>query len=277
VPELPEVETVKRGLSPVFEGKTLVEAKAFRKDIRFPIPENLERALVGKKIRSVKRRAKYILIEIEDGPIIILHLGMSGRIFISPSPPHPRLLKHDHIVFETSSGARVAFNDARRFGFLVFANVSDIEEHKFFKDMGPEPLGNEFSGPVLSARLTGKKSSIKAALLDQKTVAGLGNIYVSEALYRSKISPLRQGGSLTEDEAEELAIEIKSVLGEAIEAGGSSLKDFKDVDGELGYFQHSFKVYGREGEPCPKNKCGGVIKKITQNNRSSFYCPKCQK
>lgn len=277
MPELPEVETVIRGLTPVFEGKTLVGAKAFRKDIRFPIPENLEQALVGKKIRSVKRRAKYILIEIEDGPIIILHLGMSGRIFISPTPPHPPLIKHDHIVFETSSGARVAFNDARRFGFLIFADVSDIETHKFFKDMGPEPLGNEFSGPVLSARLTGKKSPIKAALLDQKTVAGLGNIYVSEALYRSKISPLRQGGSLTEEETEKLAIEIKSVLGEAIEAGGSSLKDFKDVNGELGYFQHSFKVYGREGEPCPKNKCGGVIKKITQSNRSSFYCPKCQK
>ncbi|MGY8985002.1 MAG: bifunctional DNA-formamidopyrimidine glycosylase/DNA-(apurinic or apyrimidinic site) lyase [Sphingomonadales bacterium] len=277
MPELPEVETVRCGLAPRLEGKTLVKAKAFRPDIRFPIPENLESALVGKEVSNVKRRAKYILIEVSNGPTIILHLGMSGRIFITTEKPFPPLLKHDHVMFETKEGSRITFNDPRRFGFLIFSDTGNIDDHKFFKDMGPEPLGNSFSGPILFKRLMGKKSTIKAALLDQRTVAGLGNIYVSEALNRAGVSPLRLAGSLKIREAEGLTKQIKQVLTEALEAGGSSLRDFKAVDGELGYFQHRFKVYGQEGKPCSNLKCKGKILKIVQSNRSSFYCPKCQK
>ena len=277
MPELPEVETVRCGLEPVLEGKTIINAQAFRPDIRFPIPQNLEKALVGKRVLAVKRRAKYILIEVEGGPTIIWHLGMSGKVFISKTPPHGPLLKHDHVMLETNEGARITFNDPRRFGFFIFSDQKNIEDHKFFKTMGPEPLGNNFSGPVLAANLMSKKASIKAALLDQKTVAGLGNIYVSEILYRSGVSPIREAGALSSKMAEKVVIHTRDVLCEALKAGGSSLKDFKSVDGELGYFQHKFKVYGREGVSCPKGECRGKIEKIVQSNRSSFYCPKCQK
>lgn len=277
MPELPEVETVCRGIAPVLEGATLIKVAPRRAGLRVPFPPDLSPALTGKRVKAVWRRAKYALIEMETGSILILHLGMSGRVRIDgPGTSWPELQKHDHFVMETDSGARLVLNDARRFGMVLLTSRDDMDSHPALASLGPEPLGNGFDALTLAAALTGRKSSLKAALLDQSVVAGLGNIYVCEALYLSRLSPTRLAGSLDPDETERLVRSVRHVLVKAIEAGGSSLRDHAQVTGELGYFQHSFCVYGREGESCLQEACKSTIKRIVQAGRSSFYCSHCQ-
>jgi len=275
MPELPEVETVCRGLAKVLEGRTLAEVVQRRKDLRFPLPPRFASRLTGRRVVSLRRRAKYILCDLDDGMSMLIHLGMSGRMFIEGSagrPPDP----HDHVVFRTDRGVVVTFNDARRFGMMDLAQTADIDRHKLLRDLGPEPLGNAFDGALLSSRLAGRKTPIKAALLDQRVVAGLGNIYVSEALYRAGISPRRLARTVAGARAERLAPAIRAVLGDAIAAGGSTLRDYVQANGELGYFQHAFRVYDREGMPCPA--CTGAcrVRRIVQSGRSTYYCPTLQ-
>jgi len=277
MPELPEVETVRRGLLPVLEGATITEAVARVPKLRFDIPADFSVRLVGNRVERLTRRSKYILAECADGLVVIIHLGMSGRMTIhAPGAEVSAPEKHDHIILTTDTGARIVYNDARRFGLWVFTDRDSVLDHPLIRGIGPEPLGNEFNVDVLNAGLEGRKSPIKAALLDQKLVAGLGNIYVCEALWRAHIHPERPAHTVAGADAERLVPIIRDVLSEAIKAGGSTLKDYAQVDGELGYFQHSFKAYGREGEPCHTPGCGGMVERIVQSNRSSFFCPKCQ-
>jgi formamidopyrimidine-DNA glycosylase len=276
MPELPEVETVCRGLATVLETRVLQRLDLHRKDLRFPFPIGLAALVEGRRITSVRRRAKYILIELDDGGVLIGHLGMSGRMLIGPAEGMV-LETHDHVVFHTDHGMAVRFNDARRFGFLDYTRAEDLQRHKLLAELGPEPLGNEFSGPVLAEKLAGKLSPIKAALLDQKIVAGLGNIYVSEALFFARLLPTRLAGTLSGAQAEKLVTSIKDVLTRAIAAGGSSLRDYVQTSGELGYFQHQWAVYGKEGEPCPGCTCKTGIQRIVQSNRSTFFCAKRQR
>ena len=283
MPELPEVETVLRGLVPVLEGRTIVKAKVNRPDLRWPFPENMAGRISGQKISKLWRRSKYILADLSSGESLLVHLGMSGRILISGDPlgtfvhDHPAAQKHDHVVFDIDNGARVTFNDPRRFGAMDLLSTDGADHHPLLRDIGPEPLSNAFNETYLIERLKGKKSAIKSVLLDQKIVAGLGNIYVCEALYRAGISPKRLAGKTAEKRLAALVPIIRQVLDEAINAGGSSLRDFRQADGELGYFQHSFNVYGREGLPCVTDGCDYVVQRIAQSGRSSFYCTNCQK
>jgi len=283
MPELPEVETVLRGLAPVLEGRTIVKAKVNRPDLRWPFPENMAGRISGQKISKLWRRSKYILADLSSGESLLVHLGMSGRILISGDPlgtfvhDHPAAQKHDHVVFDIDNGARVTFNDPRRFGAMDLLSTDGADHHPLLRDIGPEPLSNAFNETYLIERLKGKKSAIKSVLLDQKIVAGLGNIYVCEALYRAGISPKRLAGKTAEKRLAALVPIIRQVLDEAISAGGSSLRDFRQADGELGYFQHSFNVYGREGLPCVTDGCDHVVQRIVQSGRSSFYCKNCQK
>ncbi len=283
MPELPEVETVLRGLAPVLEGRTIVKAKVNRPDLRWPFPENMAGRISGQKISKLWRRSKYILADLSSGESLLVHLGMSGRILISGDPlgtfvhDHPAAQKHDHVVFDIDNGARVTFNDPRRFGAMDLLSTDGADHHPLLRDIGPEPLSNAFNETYLIERLKGKKSAIKSVLLDQKIVAGLGNIYVCEALYRAGISPKRLAGKTAKKRLAALVPIIRQVLDEAINAGGSSLRDFRQADGELGYFQHSFNVYGREGLPCVTDGCDHVVQRIIQSGRSSFYCKNCQK
>ncbi len=274
MPELPEVETVCRGLAVELVGRQLARVLVRRAGLRFPFPKNMARRLTGRTVIRIRRRAKYILIELDDGATLLVHLGMSGRMYIQHPPGKPAEA-HDHVVLTTDAGTIVTFNDARRFGMMDLVDPAELETHKLLRDLGPEPLGNEFSGPVLSAALAGKRTPIKAALLDQTVVAGLGNIYVSEALFRAGISPKRLAHSVAGARAERLVPQIKAVLNEAIAAGGSSLRDYVQASGELGYFQASFRVYDREGAPCPT--CGRAVRRIVQSGRSTFYCGHCQR
>ncbi len=277
MPELPEVETVMRGLAPVLENTRIAEARAYAPKLRVEIPKDFGERLSGNLITRLTRRSKYILIECEDGLVAILHLGMSGRINIyGAEAEHPPRTRHDHISLLTEKGDLVVFNDARRFGLLVFSTVSGIDQHALIRDIGPEPLGNGFNSGHLAAGLKKRKSPIKNSLLDQKLVAGLGNIYVCEALWRAGIAPTRLANTLTAVEVEALVPIIRTILEEAIAAGGSTLKDYAQVSGELGYFQHRFNAYGREGEPCGADGCRATIRRIVQSNRSTFYCPTCQ-
>ena len=276
MPELPEVETVRQGLEPVLTGRRLTRAEARRPDLRVPLPQDFTERLQSQRVVHVGRRAKYLLIETENGPVLIAHLGMSGRMILGRCDDSPPFGKHDHVVFETDKGDRVIFNDPRRFGLMVFAEKDWIDRHPLIASIGPEPLANEFHGAMLFDRLKRRKSNMKAALLDQKLVAGLGNIYVAEALFRAGIHPKRSTSNVSKETAERLAGTIRKVLRDAIEAGGSSLKDYSRPDGELGYFQHTLHVYGREGEPCIKPGCGGTVRRIIQSGRSTFYCPRCQ-
>ena len=278
MPELPEVETVRRGLQPAMEGARIVSVETRRPDLRFPLPEGMAETLAGHWIEALGRRAKYLLIELDDGTVLGCHLGMSGRMTIVEPPsggPRPPLDKHDHVVFTTDAGVEVRFNDARRFGIMDLMAAEELEAHPLLRELGPEPLGNDFNGPGLAAALKGKRTPIKAALLDQRVVAGLGNIYVCEALYFAGLSPRRQAYTVQGNRAEKLAAAVRQVLTRAIEAGGSSLRDYVQADGELGYFQHEWAVYGREGEPC--KACGAPIKRLVQSGRSTFYCPSCQR
>lgn len=275
MPELPEVETVCRGLAPHLEGRVLVRVEQRRPNLRTPFPPGFVERLTGRRVEQVRRRAKYILVHLDDGGVLLAHLGMSGRMLIAPQRPDS-YGAHDHVVFETDAGTIVTFNDARRFGVMDLTTVESLADHPMLRALGPEPLGNEFSGPVLADRLAGKMTPVKAALLDQSVVAGLGNIYVAEALFLAGIDPARKAAVVTREEADRLAAAIREVLGRAIEAGGSSLRDYRQASGELGYFQHQFAVYDREGQPCPGCTCDvattGGIRRIVQAGRSTFYC-----
>lgn len=277
MPELPEVETVRRGIAPILEGKRIRQAITRREGLRYPFPEDFSKRLEGNRIEALRRRSKYILIECEDGLVAILHLGMSGRITIHKAGEEVKIGKHDHVSLITEAEDHIVFADPRRFGILVFTDLDSMHEHPLLKSIGPEPLGNAFNEDHLNQKLEGRRSPIKTTLLDQKVVAGLGNIYVCEALWRAGISPRRTAASVKGKRGERLVPIVRDVLMEAIEAGGSTLKDYAQVDGELGYFQHRFNVYGREGEACRKEGCSGTVERIVQSNRSTFFCPKCQK
>ena len=283
MPELPEVETVMRGLQPSMEGAVIAEAHVNRPDLRWPFPERMAERLTGARVLALRRRSKYILAELDRGETLLVHLGMSGRMTVSGDPlgqfvhDHPAAEKHDHVVFDMENGARVTFNDPRRFGAMDLIETAALAEHKLLKVLGPEPLGNDFHEAHLIAALKGKNTPIKSALLDQGIIAGLGNIYLCEALFRGQVSPKRKAGKITANRVAALVPIIRQVLEDAILAGGSSLKDFRQASGELGYFQHSFDVYGREGEACRREGCTGIIGRITQSGRSSFYCGKCQR
>jgi formamidopyrimidine-DNA glycosylase len=301
MPELPEVETVRRGLQPVMEGSKIVKAEARRKDLRFPFQKDFVARLEGQTVTGLGRRAKYLMADLASGDVLLMHLGMSGSFRVikenDRSMPgkfhHPRGedRAHDHVVFHMSSGAAVVFNDPRRFGYMKIIARKTLDQEPLLNSLGPEPLGNEFDAAMLARSCVGKKTSLKAALLDQRVVAGLGNIYVCEALFRSQLSPRRLAATLATkagqrkgvaggeptDHARRLVTAIHGVLNQAIKAGGSSLRDHRQTSGELGYFQHSFQVYDREGEKCQTAGCGGIVKRFTQNGRSTFWCPKCQK
>jgi formamidopyrimidine-DNA glycosylase len=287
MPELPEVETVRLGLEPVLAGRRLAKVVARRPDLRIPLPVKFAERLTGRRVIKLTRRAKYILAHLDQAEILLIHLGMSGRFTV-----HGRKLgrfaheaaearggcgPHDHIVFETDAGARVVYTDHRRFGLMTLLHEGELPTHKLLKGLGPEPLSNAFSGTVLAAALEGKRTPIKAALLDQRVVAGLGNIYVCEALFRAGVSPKRIAATVSRERAVRIVVASKAVLKEAIKAGGSTLRDYKRTDGELGYFQHNFSVYDREGQACTKTSCTGVVKRIVQAGRSTFYCATCQR
>jgi formamidopyrimidine-DNA glycosylase len=279
MPELPEVETVMRGLRQRLEGRVIVSAIAHRPDLRWPLPENLERRLTGARVVGFRRRGKYILMRLVGGDSVLLHLGMSGRIVLTPLRPNMPT-PHEHLVLETDEGWRLGFVDPRRFGSVDLVPTPDEERHKLLAGLGPEPLDPAFTPAVLSTALAGKRTPIKAALLDQKVVAGLGNIYVCEALFRARLSPSRSAHTIPGVRVGRLVPAIKETLQDAIAAGGSSLRDYVQPDGELGYFQHAWKAYGHEGEPCERcpgrPACPG-IRRITQSGRSSFYCPRTQR
>ncbi|WP_170345657.1 bifunctional DNA-formamidopyrimidine glycosylase/DNA-(apurinic or apyrimidinic site) lyase [Ruegeria atlantica] len=283
MPELPEVETVRRGLSPAMEGVVIERADVNRPDLRWPFPERMAERLTGQRVERLRRRSKYILADLSSGETLLIHLGMSGRMTVSGDPlgqfvhDHPAVQKHDHVVFHMANGARITFNDPRRFGAMDLLQTDNAENHKLLSVLGPEPLGNDFHDQHLIDAFKDKNTPVKSALLDQGIVAGLGNIYVCEALYRGRVSPRRKAGQISAPRVAALVPIIRQVLQDAIEAGGSSLRDFRQADGELGYFQHSFDVYGREGEACRTEGCGAPIKRITQSGRSSFYCAQCQR
>lgn len=282
MPELPEVETVRRGLLPVLEGAVIARAEVNRPDLRWPLPERMAERLTGRRVTALRRRSKYILADLDSGETLLVHLGMSGRMLISGTQlgtfyhDHPAPQKHDHVVLHMGSGARITFNDARRFGAMDLMPTDRAADHPLLAGLGPEPFGNDFNEPYLAGRLKGRKTPIKAALLDQRIIAGLGNIYVAETLYRARISPLRLAGDLAEPAVHALVPLVREVLAEAIEAGGSSLRDFRQASGELGYFSKHFQVYDREGQPCETPGCTGTVTRTVQSGRSSFWCPACQ-
>ncbi|RBI84609.1 DNA-formamidopyrimidine glycosylase [Rhodosalinus halophilus] len=283
MPELPEVETVRRGLAPVMEGRRILSAEVRRPDLRWPLPERMAERLTGARVERLGRRSKYILAELDTGETWLMHLGMSGRMLVSGRilgdfvHAHPAPSAHDHVLVEMEGGARITFNDPRRFGAMDLMPTAEVERHKLLAGLGPEPLGNAFSEDYLVARLRGRRMPMKAALLDQKVVAGLGNIYVCEALFRAGISPVRRAHRVASRRLAGLVPAIRAVLDDAIAAGGSSLRDYRQADGELGYFQHAFDVYGRAGAPCRRAGCEGTVRRIVQSGRSSFYCPACQR
>lgn len=285
MPELPEVETVRRGLAPALVGRRIAKARTKRADLRFPFPPRFAARLKGRRVDALERRAKYLLAHLDDGMVWITHLGMTGRWsvcgarrqpgdFYYAEPPDPT---HTHVVIDMEEGARLEFNDPRRFGYMDLIAEGALTAHPFFKGMGPEPLGNEFHLPYLQKALAKKKTSVKAALLDQRVVAGLGNIYVVEALYRAGVAPTKEAGRISAQRLEKLYHAIRAVLEEAIEAGGSTLSDYAQVDGAQGGFQHRFRVYDREGEACVTPDCGGAIRRAVHGGRSTFWCPRCQR
>ena len=284
MPELPEVETVRRGLAPVLEGRRLARVEARRPDLRFPFPEGFVQRVSGARVTALRRRAKYLLADLDRGETLVAHLGMSGRFriegaqapgqFHHPVGDNPR---HDHVVFETEDGGRIVYHDPRRFGFMGLVPTADLDRHPWFSAMGPEPLSVAFGGERLAQAFEGRRQGPKTLLLDQRIVAGLGNIYVCEALHESRISPFRPAGRVSKARLDVLAGTVKAVLERAIAAGGSTLRDFSAADGALGYFQHSFRAYGREGEACANSGCAGVIRRRVQAGRSTFWCPACQR
>lgn len=283
MPELPEVETVRRGLIPLMEGQVIDRADVNRPDLRWPLPDRMAARLTGARVTALRRRSKYILADLDRGETLLIHLGMSGRMLVSGLTlgdfhyPHPAPAKHDHVVLHMQGGGRATYNDARRFGAMDLIATDALETHPLLSAIGPEPLGNAFDESYLQDRLNGRNTPIKSALLDQRIVAGLGNIYVCEVLHRAGISPKRKAGQISKHRVATLVPIIREVLTEAIEAGGSSLKDYRQADGELGYFQHTFRAYGRQGSACVTPDCTGHITRIVQSGRSSFYCAQCQR
>jgi formamidopyrimidine-DNA glycosylase len=297
LPELPEVETVRRGLQPVMEGALIVRLEQRRADLRFPFPPDFAARLTGRRIQAMGRRAKYLLADLDDGMVLVCHLGMSGSFRIEPdgdgmlSPGvfhHPRSKddRHDHVVFHLdgpAGRARVTYNDPRRFGYMELLPRSTLNNHPWFQNLGIEPTGNSLDAEELAGRLAGKAAPLKAALLDQRIIAGLGNIYVCEAMWRSRLSPRKPAGRLVTKSGrpraslQRLAVDVRAVISEAIAAGGSSLRDHIQTDGTLGYFQHGFSVYDREGKTCPRPGCGDTVRRVVQSGRSTFLCPRCQK
>jgi formamidopyrimidine-DNA glycosylase len=288
MPELPEVETVRRGLEPVLVGNAFSRVEQRRPDLRFPLPERFSARLEGRTIEALDRRAKYLLARLDDGEVLVMHLGMTGRFTIdrgadAKAERHRKTPKHEHIVFHLSDGTAIRYADTRRFGLMDLIPAATLNDHALFKGLGVEPLGDDLTSEWFAQKLKGKATLIKAALLDQRLIAGIGNIYACEALHRAGISPLKLAGTLTTKsgkptkKTEALVKAIKSVLVSAIKAGGSSLRDYRGADGQLGRFQHSFKVYGRAGKPCRRTACGGTITRVVQSGRSTFYCPTCQK
>lgn len=293
MPELPEVETVRRGLAPVMEGARFLKVETNRRDLRQPLPEDFAERLEGQTVTRLSRRAKYLLAELSSGDVLMMHLGMSGSFRVTKERGehtpgrfhHERSTAraHDHVVFHMSSGARITFNDPRRFGLMLLVHRDELPGHPLMREVGPEPLDDDFDAAAIARACARKKTSLKAALSDQKVVAGLGNIYVCEALHRARLSPRRAAATLADRNgrptarAHALVAAIKAVLKDAIRAGGSSLRDHRRTDGELGDFQHRFRVYDRAGEPCPTPGCQGVIRRIVQGGRSTFFCPMCQK
>jgi formamidopyrimidine-DNA glycosylase len=291
MPELPEVETVRLGLAPALEGRIITQALVRRKDLRRPFPPHFAERLAGRTVRKITRRAKYILAELDSGETLVIHLGMSGRMSVyakadrqrlgdyvySPAPDGAGHGKHDHVVLETDAPARIVFNDHRRFGLMTLIPTGRLNEDRLFKDIGIEPLARGFDAAYLAKALEGKKTPIKSALLDQRVVAGLGNIYVCEALFRAHLSPKRLAGAVKRDEIARLVRAIKTVLKNAIAAGGSTLRDHAQATGDPGHFQHRFRVYGRAAKSCREPGCKGAVKRIVQAGRSTFYCPACQR
>jgi formamidopyrimidine-DNA glycosylase len=286
VPELPEVETVRRGLEPAMVGARLDAVEQRRPDLRFPFPERFTERLTGLRVEALRRRAKYLIAELDGADVLVMHLGMSGSFRIEQARgtipvAGAKNSQHDHVAFDLSTGVRIVYNDPRRFGFMQLIPRPEFSAHPLFNNIGIEPLGDEFDGQALAKLFAGKTSSLKAALLDQSLIAGLGNIYVCEALHRAGLSPRRAAASLVRRDgsptkrATLLARVVREVLEEAVAAGGSSLRDHRKTDGALGYFQHSFRVYGRDQEPCPR--CGGKVGRITQSGRATFYCGGCQR
>jgi formamidopyrimidine-DNA glycosylase len=295
MPELPEVETVMRGLTPILLGRCIETVELRRSGLRFPFPENFAARLQGRKITGLRRRAKYILVNLDDGNVLLVHLGMTGRFTILSDSPQPLsdfyyqsktaetgAGTHDHVLFTLDDGTRVIFTDPRRFGIMDMLHETEMTTHKLLKDIGVEPFGNEFSGAYLAKKFHKKSAPLKAALLDQQIIAGLGNIYVSEVLHRAHLSPKRAAKTLVRSKTpdsrlDEIARHVRDILNEAISAGGSTLQDFAGADGNEGAYQQRFAVYDRDGEPCQKPGCGGTIRRIVQSGRSTFYCAKCQK
>ena len=285
MPELPEVETVKNGLARTLVGHRLVRVEQHRADLRFPLPPDFAQRLTGRRVEAIDRRAKYLVLRLDDGMVLLCHLGMSGRMVVTKSGKKEKLGAfhhdvgkrdaHDHIVLHTDHGWTVTFNDPRRFGMMDLVSSNAMHEHKLLKHLGPEPLDAVFDAARLADLLKDKRTPIKAAILDQRLVVGVGNIYACEALHRAEISPKRLAGKVQGERSASLVVAIKDVLNAAIKAGGSSLRDYVQATGELGYFQHSFKVYDRKGEPCPR--CKAPIKRLVQSGRSTFYCAKCQR
>jgi len=291
MPELPEVETVRRGLEPVLVGNAFTRVEQRRADLRLPLPENFGMRLSGRTVEALDRRAKYLLARLDDGEVLVMHLGMTGRFRIDRANgmsgeaalAKRAVPKHEHIVFHLGDGTAVRYSDTRRFGLMDLIRAERLEKHVLFKALGIEPFSPTFTAEWLAERLKGKVTSIKAALLDQRLIAGLGNIYACEALHRAGISPMKLAGTLATKadkptkKTEALAASVKAVLADAIKAGGSSLRDYRRADGRLGRFQHRFKTYNREGKTCPKKGCGGTVRRIVQGGRSTFYCPTCQR
>ena len=283
MPELPEVETIMRGISPFLEGATIKRIKLNRADLRWPFPENFTSRLKEAKVLNLTRRSKYILIDLNTGETLLIHLGMSGKILVSDSKignyfyEYSKGSDHNHVIFELNDGTKLTYNDPRRFGAMDLAKTDNVNNHKFLEKLGPEPLGNNFNSDYLKTELSKKESPIKNVLLNQSVIAGLGNIYVCEALFMSGILPMKKASKISKNKCEELVRNIRTVLTSAIDAGGSSLKDFTDIQGNFGYFQFEFHVYGRENEYCKIKSCGRKIKRISQSGRSSFYCPSCQR
>src|SRR5215211_5282866 len=293
MPELPEVETVRRGLEPVMDGARFAKVEARRQDLRWPLPPSFSSHLQGKTVRGLGRRGKYLLLDLSSGEVLMMHLGMSGSFHVFQGGKQADTARyhherekhaaHDHVVFHMSNGAIVTFNDPRRFGFMKLTPREELDQQPWMRAMGPEPLGNEFDAAMLARACQGKKTSLKAALSDQKVVAGLGNIYVCEALHRARLSPKRRASTIAtrtgapNERASRLVAGIRNVLNDASKAGGSSLRDHRRTDGEIGLFQHNFRVYDRAGKPCPTPGCNGTIKRIVQTGRSTFFCPVCQK
>jgi formamidopyrimidine-DNA glycosylase len=288
MPELPEVEIVRRGLAPAFVGRVFQRVEQHRPDLRFPLPAHFPARLAGRKVERLERRGKYLLAHLSSGEVLLMHLGMTGSFTVlaaggakdATSRAH---VLHDHLVFHMRGGETVTYNDPRRFGFMVLIAQDELDEHPLLHHLGVEPMGEAMTADYLAQRARGKKLALKPFLADQRIIAGLGNIYACEALFRARLSPLRRAATIADrqgrpnDRARALVPAIRAVLADAIKAGGSSLRDYRQANGELGSFQHSFRVYGREGKRCLREGCGGTVRRIVQGGRSTFYCPRCQR